>query len=405
MIRLAEKIFFVRGARNGAIYDLVRGRVFAVNECACDVISKAASGVVLSTSDREYILQLEANGLVATLKEIREAVDSDLIPRTESCVFDLVWLEVTQGCNLKCIHCYEGERHHSSSKRLSKSQWFSIIDQVSELGTKNVVVIGGEPSCCEFTIDVIGYLAKKGLRTTMITNGVNLSEKLRETIIREKVNVRISIYGHSAEVHDRVTGVAGSFKKSVASIQYFVAHNVHVSANVVLMRENEKYLHEIEDFLNALGVKTYKFDVIRTVFAGTQGEHNPVTEAVLRFGRLCQPKFKITENNFYNAQHYHPCWNRKLAIGEDGLVMPCVFARDIIVGDLKTQVLSEVVRSNELRSCWGLKMDDISQCSRCEFRYACKDCRPLAISVRNCRFDKMPKCDYDPISGVWKNGN
>ena len=405
MIRLADKVFFLRGARNGAIYDLVRGRVFAVNESACDIVSKAARGDELSSSDIAYIRQLASAKLVDDRSQITEMEEGCLSIPKEHYSFDLVWLEVTQCCNLKCIHCYEGCRHVSSPRKLSKRQWFEIIDQIAELGSENVVVIGGEPSCSRITPEIIEYLAQKKLRTTVITNGVAIGRRLRRAIVSNKVKVRISIYGHCAEVHDRVTGVSGSFQKTMDSVAYFLSHNVRVDANVVLMRENEQHLHEIEEHLKSIGVTGYKFDVIRSVFAGTQSAHSPETEEVLRLGRLSRPRFKISEKQFLNAMHRHPCWNRKVSVGEDGKVMPCVFARNIIVGDLRKQRLCDICNSKELMSCWGLKMDDVSVCSDCEFRYACRDCRPLAISVRNCRTDKMPKCDYNPVSGVWGNGD
>ena len=405
MIKLAEKVFFLRGARNGAIYDLVRGRVFAVNEISCDIVTRAANGYVLSSSDIAYVQKLKSAGLVDAMSTISMVDDSSLPISMERCAFDLVWLELTLSCNLKCIHCYEGWKHVSSPRRLTKRQWFEIIDQIGELGSKSVVVIGGEPSCNRITPEIIRYLALKKLRTTLITNGVAIGSKLQNAIVNNNVKVRISIYGHCAEVHDRVTGVPGSFQRTIASVRYFLNRNIHVYANVVLMRENERYLHEIEGFLKYIGVAGYKFDVIRSVLDGEQSAHKPETEEVLRLGRLHRPRFSISEKQFFNAVHRHPCWNRKLAVGEDGRVMPCVFARNIIVGDLRTQKLCDICNSHELMSCWGLRMDDISVCSDCEFRYACKDCRPLAISVRNCRTDKMPKCDYDPVSGVWGNGD
>ena len=40
-------------------------------------------------------------------------------------------------------------------------------------------------------------------------------------------------------------------------------------------------------------------------------------------------------------------------------------------------------------------------CKDCEYRFACKDCRPLAKSVDGCQNGKNPRCKYDPYTGNW----
>lgn len=57
---------------------------------------------------------------------------------------EFLWLEVTNRCNLECVHCYaeagpQGFRHDS----LSFEEWISILTEARELGCRQVQFIGG----------------------------------------------------------------------------------------------------------------------------------------------------------------------------------------------------------------------------------------------------------------------
>lgn len=41
------------------------------------------------------------------------------------------------------------------------------------------------------------------------------------------------------------------------------------------MKENERYVKDIQDFARSSGMKGTRYDVIREIFSGTQGEHIP----------------------------------------------------------------------------------------------------------------------------------
>lgn len=52
MIELLPDVIFVEGAVNGAIYDLVRERVFAVNSSAASIIRKTILPDALTDGER-----------------------------------------------------------------------------------------------------------------------------------------------------------------------------------------------------------------------------------------------------------------------------------------------------------------------------------------------------------------
>ena len=81
--------------------------------------------------------------------------------------------------------------------------------------------------------------------------------------------------------------------------------------------------------------------------------------------------------------------------------MPCVFARNVSYGNVMELTIREILQQDMLKKCWGLIYDDIDGCKECEFRYACKDCRPVAYAKTGCLTEKNYKCLYNPLEGVW----
>jgi MoaA/NifB/PqqE/SkfB family radical SAM enzyme len=54
----------------------------------------------------------------------------------------VVW-EITLACNLKCVHC--GSRAgHARQNELSTAECIEVIEQLAELGTREISIIGGE---------------------------------------------------------------------------------------------------------------------------------------------------------------------------------------------------------------------------------------------------------------------
>lgn len=51
---------------------------------------------------------------------------------------------------------------------------------------------------------------------------------------------------------------------------------------------------------------------------------------------------------------------------------------------------------------WQITKNKIKQCQNCEYRYACSDCRPLAIGIYEEDDAKYPRCCYSPEKGIWE---
>lgn len=397
MLSTNKNVVFVKGYINGAIYNFNDGEIYSINSRSCLVIEKIYNNEQLSDEENAYANLLIKNGLLNSEKSV-----TLYYPEKRTQELDLCWLEITQFCNCRCVHCYEGSTHNICRSPLTLTEWKNVIEQIDALGVKRVVIIGGEPCIHKDIVKIADYVSSKNINTTIFTNGIMVSDSLKNVIEKYNIKMKFSLYGHCAEVHDRITKHPGSFDKLHDSIRFCIDHDIDTTIAVVIMRENEEYYNDILEFIKKIGVKKFKFDVIREVFGGSQSKHIPCDKNIIDSVKRTQPHFpKTYKKKFDNAFYSNTCWRGKIVISEDGTVLPCVFERNIKLGSIRTDTISNILNSEKATACWNFTYDKIKSCRDCEFRFACKDCRPLA-RASSTLYAKNPRCTYDVYSGEWK---
>lgn len=401
MHEINRNVVFVQGKRRGAIYNFNTGKVYSLNKEACGIILKLISlESKFLEFEKNYINLLISEKLYEKNFLIRE-----YLPIISNKIeFKTVWLEITQACNLKCLHCYEGNEHFSSRSTLSLEKWKNIIDELSELNVSNIVIIGGEPSCHPQVEEILKYATQYSFQLTFFTNGTLLSDNLKEILIKNNVSVKISIYGHNSIIHDKITRNNGSFDEMTKNIKFLMENGVKVYPAVVIMNENQEYIREIQEYIKKIGMKYNGYDVIRNVFGGTQSEHTPTNGNVLNNAILTKPSFITSKEIFDSNFHKNSCWYGKIAITETGEVLPCVFERNLSYGNITNISIKSLESFSLLKENWFRNFNKIKICKDCEYRFACKDCRPLGISVCGDIDEKNPRCTYNPYTGIWNNG-
>lgn len=401
MFEINRDVILVSGATNAAIYDFNTGKVYSINRQAFNIINEAVINGNPSASDTEkkYIKDLRSNALLSL-----NFIPKIYSPRNnhEDLQISFAWLELTGGCNLRCLHCYEGTEHLPGAKELSTEQWKNIIKDLKSNGCRKIQFTGGE--CClrKDLKELILYAANLNFEEiTVFTNASKLTSELIDLFAQQKIKVRFSLYGHTPDVHDSITQIAGSFCKTIDNVKKLQAHNVRVTPAIVIMKQNQEFAEDIITFVKEIGLQYAGFDVIRNVYGGCQEAYAPTDKNVLSSKQRKKPFFTITKERFEKALLHNTCWYGKFVIMPDGKVAPCIFERTMILGDLTKQTIREVLKSDQLKYTWNYNFSKVDSCKDCEFRFACKDCRPLGLSAHNCMTEKNPRCSYDPYTGEW----
>jgi MoaA/NifB/PqqE/SkfB family radical SAM enzyme len=146
---------------------------------------------------------------------------------------------------------------------LSTEKEMKLIDIARSVGIINVTYDGGEPLLRSDIYDIGLYAKKRGLTTSIVTNGFLLKEKAQDLEPFDVVIVSVDALG---KTHDEIRGVKGLFEKAVKGIK--VVKNVtRVVINCVLSDTN---LEEVEDlifFADDLGIKGITFEPLQS-FSG-----------------------------------------------------------------------------------------------------------------------------------------
>lgn len=397
----SKRFRVVCGAKNAAIYDLDSGNVFSINESGKNIISKYLSGQSeFNEVELDFLKQLNVLGIN------RDTIEYDSLLNNffddDNSGLRYAWLELTEKCNCNCVHCYGqwGDAEKNAHKCLGKEQWNDIIDGIYKKGGRDIQLIGGEPMLHPDFKEILIHAKETGIsRIDVFTNATLIDERMAEFLKEADVSVRVSLYGHCAEVHDKITQCQGSFEKTVRGLKLLKDYDIPTRIAVILMDINENYIDEIKELITSIGHTYNGYDTIRQAVNGSQLNRCVKNIDILKIKYQTEPRFKTNRNSFFKSHATNTCWNRKLAFAASGDVFPCIFARDFKIGNINENTYDEIWDKAE--NPWHKTIDSIDTCKDCEYRYACGDCRPLAKSLTGNENGRFPRCTYNPYIGEW----
>lgn len=173
--------------------------------------------------------------------------------------------ELTRRCNLKCIHCYCGDRSAAAPvnqrpEEVSTGAACDYLSQASDAGCLFMVLTGGEPMLRPDFAAIYRHAKSCGFLISVFTNGTVVKDSLIE-LFRELPphGVEITVYGASAGTYERVTGDAGAYNRCREGIDRLQEAGVQVKLKTILMLGNQSEFCEIEALARSLGVQ-FRFD-------------------------------------------------------------------------------------------------------------------------------------------------
>ena len=140
-----------------------------------------------------------------------------------------------------------------------------------------------------------------------------------------------------------------------------------------------------------------KCDEIRKVYGGCQDKHLVLASRLTR----TSPNFSCSRAYFEAAYYHNTCWYGKCVISTDGTVYPCEFEHTLVYGNVRETSLTNIIQGGGIDKYWYFDFSKVDTCKDCEFRFACKDCRPLAFAVNGNLAQKAERCTYNPYDGKW----
>lgn len=411
--RLHKHCHIVEGAKRGAIYNVHSGKVLSINRGALELITEC------QTAQLEDLMDISDPANQIFLKFLNDLVSKELgsmyilepdypedpavdpaLQRDEE-TLEFLWLELTSNCNNRCLHCYATSGPCQTPDKVPLERWLSLITEARQLGATAIQLIGGEPLFYPQWRQLVEKASSEGYDFIEIfTNATTITDDDIEFFKQHNVHIATTIYADNAVVHDQITLNPGSFAKTFGNIKKILAASLPLRIASIIMKPNEQEVDNIMKLCGELGVEVNPPDVVRPTGRGDDKDLLPLAYRKPPI----KPPFHTDSQSFSRAAAFHPCLSGKLAITSDGDVIPCIFARNQICGNVLQDSLPAIVNGENMQNCWHTTKDKVEKCKDCEYRYACGDCRPLAQGSDSSKrwLACSSECSYNPYTGVWE---
>ena len=345
--------------------------------------------------------------------------------------FIAIW-EVTQACDLACVHCRASAQPERHPMELSTDEGKQLIDQIADLEVPVFVLTGGDPIKRPDLFELIAHARRVGVRVSLTPSATPLLT--RDVVFRLKeaglARLAVSMDGASAATHDAFRGLSGSFARTLDAVRWANEASLPVQINTTFSRRN---IGEIDSIVALM--KTLKLTLWSVFFLVPTGrgklndllsaeEFEQVFAKIHALSKQAGFDIKTTE-----AQHYRryvlqqKVAERKAGIANDapirvddaigraprglndgkgfvfishkGEVFPSGFL-PLAAGSIREQPLADIYRNSPVfRS-----LRDTSQlegkCGACEFKEICGGSRARAYALTGNPNAEEPCCSYIP---------
>ena len=195
-------------------------------------------------------------------KKVNRLYKDRILPKYFMAPVFILW-ELTDRCNLSCIHCYYNSNRPAINGELTTSQALDIIKQMAKMKVFEVYLTGGEALLREDWPVLIKAIRENKIQVGIITNGTQIDQAAAKTLAGLRVKwVQISIDGASPEVHDKVRGLGGSWQKSVDAVRYLKQNNIRTHVSFVPTKINFRDVKNVIALCVEMGLEYFVTDML-----------------------------------------------------------------------------------------------------------------------------------------------
>jgi AdoMet-dependent heme synthase len=312
-----------------------------------------------------------------------------------------VHLDITYRCNERCVHCY---LDHDDHGEMTTTEITDVLAQLADAGVFFLSLSGGEVLMRRDFFEIVERARQLRFNVKVKTNGVMIHEKeatrLRQLGVEQ---IQISVYSHRPEVHDAITKLPGSLKRTIQAIRFLKSQGLKVTMANVLMAGNFSdqpgviaLARELEVFYTLDPTITPKMDgntstlALRIPGSELRQIFNN-RELVGNVEEFCAPPPAPGEDimeGFPCSAGHTACY-----ISPYGDVFPCV-QFPLPSGNVRQQKFLDIWRhSRQLKEVRSIRAKDLPTCSTCAHVGTCTRCPGLAYMEGNMRGPSTADCE------------
>ena len=295
-----------------------------------------------------------------------------------------VQVDVTYRCNERCVHCY---LDHNDYGEMTTAEIKDLLDQLAAAGVFFLVFSGGEVFLRRDFFELLEYARSLQFSVKVKTNAVMIRENEAERLAELGLDgVQVSVYSHRPEVHDGITKLPGSLKRTLAGARLLCERGVKVIFANVLMRQNTHDYPAVRSLALEMGAEFTIDPTITPMMDGKRGvlalnireaELQQVFHDETLVGsaeEFCAPPSGPLEEQ--DASMTLPCSAGHTAcyVSPYGDVYPCV-QFPLPTGNVRQQKFIDIWRdSPQFQEVRSISMADLEGCSQCVHSGSCSRC-------------------------------
>lgn len=330
------------------------------------------------------------------------------LPDFAAAPLTVAW-EITRACPLRCTHCRADAQHRRDERELTTTEGVSLIADAAQMGTRVLVITGGDPLARPDVFDLLTTVRDSGMHAGF---SPSVTPRLTRAALAGAVEagaatVHLSLDGASAQTHDAFRGVRGSFDRTLAAIDGAHEVGARLQVGTSVTRTTAGDLQAIVPLLvGKVDLWTLFFLVptgraqTREVLDAETHEHvlSWLADSDLPFAArtIAAPTYRRVL-----AQRGRPVGppvndgNGFAFVSHVGDVCPSGFLQ-LPVGNVRDAPLSHWYRNapvfRDLRDPDRL----VGKCGRCEFRTLCGGSRARAWAMTGDHLAADPTCAHEP---------
>ena len=315
-----------------------------------------------------------------------------------------VQIDLTFRCNERCIHCYLDHEDHGE---MSTAEIKDLLDQLAAAGVFFLNLSGGEIFMRKDLFEIIEHARKLQFAVKLKTNAVMIRAAKAKRIAELSVeSVQISLYSHKPEVHDEITKLPGSFKRTMEGARLLKAEGVKVTFANVLMTNNADDYPGVQALAAELDIG---YSVDATITPMMDGDrsilelnvdadrlknifHDPTLLGGTAETFCALPTGPVQEADAFSTL---PCSAGHTAcyVSPYGEVYPCV-QFPYLVGNIREQRFIDIWKNSpQLQEVRAITLGDVQGCSSCVHGGSCSRCPGLAYLEGNMRGPSIQDCE------------
>ena len=342
----------------------------------------------------------------------------------------VVW-NMTNRCNLRCLHCYISAEDRDYQDEFSTEEAKAFIKDICEMGAPVLLFSGGEPLLRKDIFELGAYAKKLGTRPVISSNGTLITPEVAARIKEAGFEyVGISIDGAEA-THDHFRQKKGCFQAAINGIKNCLAAGVKSGVRLTVNKHNYQDLPAVLDLVEREGIP--RFCMYHLVYSGrgremvgddlTHEQSRRVMELLvekaldwhkrgvkteilttdnhadgvylLKYVRRNMPEREQEVVELLKMHGGCSAGGKMSNIDPRGDVHPCQFWSHVTLGNVRQRKFSQIwseENSSLVEKLRHLDQHVKGRCGRCNYKSLCGGCRIRAEVVHGDIWAEDPAC-------------